>query len=119
MQQTIIAEVKAAILKAIDSAHEAVQKGIGAAQKKLDEEKEDYDKRCRDAKARYDAEYAAFQAEIVSLEEKIIAQAKLAQVKRENASRVEKEERVQLKKKQSRDGQSFGAGTKELRETRG
>jgi len=94
MQQTIIADVKAAILKAIDTAHEAIQNGIGATQKKLDEEKLAYDTRCRIAQAHYDAQYAEYQAQINSLEEKITLQeAKLVQVKRENSLRVEKEER--------------------------
>lgn len=54
IQQTIVAQVKEAIIKTIDVTHEAMKKGIGAAIKAVDDAEAEYKRQCEAAKAAVD-----------------------------------------------------------------
>lgn len=85
MEQSIIAQVKQGILSAIDSTHQAMEKGIKGAMDAVEREKEAYEKRCREAQAKLDAAYKAQQDEIDRLDLEIeSAKTRLNEVKQSN-----------------------------------
>ena len=91
-EQSLIAEVKQGIMSAIDNTHEALEKGIGAAQDAVAKEQEAYDRRCREVEAALEANYKQQQAKIEELDRKIqVAKDDLENVKQNNQLRIDSE----------------------------
>ena len=100
VEQSIVAEIKQGIISAIDSIHQALEKGIGAAHGAVAKAQQEYDDRCRQAQAALDAKYQERQEKMEELD-RIIETAKnnLIHVKDQNRKRMDMEESLRSSKR--------------------